>query len=207
MNFGQLVSEVANWLDRDDLEDTIKFAINAAIRQCERRYDFKYMHKVVSLTSSDGTLSLPSDYKKPDYLIYVTSGDRKILTETAPRLGAAVDYSGSPDYYWIGVMPDESVKKIIIKPAPADGSEFEFGYYAYSDELSGDADTHWLLTNAPELILFGALILLQSRILEDVRIAALRDQYNQLWNDLIIDIETEKTSGSPQRIAAGVPVV
>jgi len=54
--------------------------------------------------------------------------------------------------------PLYSQSEMIVKPTPDQAYDYDVGYYAYCAELSDDADTNWLTTNFPEVVVFGALI-------------------------------------------------
>ena len=206
MNFGQMTSEIAAWLDRDDLEDSIHFAINAAIRRIESEHNFQYMYRVTTLSASNGRLSLPERFKEPDYLVYLAS-PRVLLRQVSPRYGASLEDTGTPEVYWLGVVTGSTTEYIHIRPVPSDGSDFELGYYQFSEELSNDGDTHWLLEHEPMVVLYGTLLALAPRSFEEARIPALNDEYQLFYQSAIKHDILRRSIGSPQKVQPGIPVI
>ena len=121
--------------------------------------NFFRRNQVGSMTSSNQYLNCPSDFLAP-YSMSFTSGTTKtfllykdvnFLQEAYPDTSA----TGTPKYY--GFF---DIDNFIIAPTPDSGYSVELHYYYRPASLTtqGDSGTTWLSENAPQSLLYGALI-------------------------------------------------
>jgi hypothetical protein len=69
-------------------------------------------------------------------------------------------------------------------------------YYQQVPALSDSATGNWLLTAAPDLYLYGALIHSAPYLVEDGRTAVFAQMYGAAVNQLNLQSEASKTSGA-----------
>lgn len=162
--YAQLKTAVANWLKRDDLTTVIPDFITLA----EKRINTLVMPRPqevetsLSATASSDTVTLPSDYKTPIALWIDDITPRQMLDQVLPQ---ELPYTTTPSrpLYW-------SIDGSNIRfQAPADQIYPLKFRYEQSFALSDASPTNYLLTNYPDVYLFGALIEASSYTLDDQR--------------------------------------
>lgn len=161
MNFREVQDAVADWLNRDDLTSRIPTFVNNAILSLERKFNFQYMESVETyIDTSVYTLMAPTDYKHPRFMYVVdSSGNRTLLTHLDPK-GAIAAYPnfaqnlGKPTVF----ATVEGGTAFLLRPTPDNAYTFELHYYAKSAPLVNDTDTNWLTDNAPDVLIYGALM-------------------------------------------------
>lgn len=145
--YSELKTAIANWLDRTDLTSRIPEFI--ALAESDIRIDVRCrsMEALASGTLTGETLAFPTRYLEARRL--VVGG--KSLTYVTPEIYAQmVDSTMTQDVY---TVMGESF--YILNGAS--GDSYTLLYWASFAAMSADADTNWLLTNAPGIYLFGAL--------------------------------------------------
>lgn len=164
--YATLKSDIAGWLLRDDLTS----AIPSFIRLCEsalrRDLRIRQMLKTYTMTLTDQSMALPSDFLDMER-ITLDSDSEWLLTYQPPSVLYSSDAyrdTGTPAYYTI------EGNYLITAPPPTDSPDALLSYYRGYDELSDDADTNWLLTNAYDVYLYGSLAHASPYIKEDERV-------------------------------------
>jgi hypothetical protein len=112
------------------------------------------MHRTVAtLTGTIGSrnVALPSDYRHPIALFLTTFGGRTRLTPMLTGVHELSNMEGTPTAWQI-------LGGNIELSHPCDQAHtFLFNYHAAFALGSGATDTNWLLTNHPDVYLFGCL--------------------------------------------------
>ena len=196
-NYGTLKTAVADWLARSDLSDYIdqfiQFAENEIYNDPELR--LRQMETALDLyVDCEGKADVPDDYLelKHAYLdrspriqlercdpqfIYETYGTRFAgrtpFSDTQLSDSAFAYGNGVPKY--IAREGDQ----FIFAPFPVDGHRVGGIYYKRFDALAGDSDTNWLLTNHPDIYLWGALRHAEPFIKNDSRVMLWDKAYQQ----------------------------
>lgn len=198
--YATLVTAVENWLARDDLTDRVPEFITLA----EAKFNRVLIHPgmetrstAVIDTASDEPefLSLPSDFQsmRSVRLSGVTGKPRlEFLSQTqmADYRYSTDNVTGQPVYY--SIMGSE----IELAPTPNDDYTLEMVYRAYIPALTASNTTNWLLTLAPDLYLYGALLEAAPHIKEDERLA--------VWGQAVSTvIDQLNTLGERQSVNAG----
>src|SRR5574337_1149020 len=142
--YGDLKTSIAAWLHRTDLSTLVAYFV--ALAEADIRMDVRCrgMETTATGTLAAETLAHPSRYL-----------EAKLLKVGNYEL----DYITTAQYY---LLPASDVSKVytsvgtnlLIKPATGD---YTLIYYAMFASFSADADTNWLLTNAPDVYLSGSL--------------------------------------------------
>jgi len=189
--YAELQTAVASWLHRTDLTTTIPDFIRLAESRINKALKTKGIEKTGSLTATVGlsTIALPSDYNKPIALrcTFYTPGKDEIRY----RERVKIDFDTNSNYptYWT-IYGD-----YIVFDCPADQAyTFEFDYYG-SLTLSDSATTNWLLTNYPDVYLYGALLQAAPYLQDDARITVWSALYQAGLDQLQIADDRGSTSG------------
>jgi len=163
MTLAELKQQIQDYCENS--ETTFVSNLNNFIEGAEERIfknvqlNFFRRNQVGSMTSSNQYLNCPSDFLAP-YSMSFTSGTTKtfllykdvnFLQEAYPDTSA----TGTPKYY--GFF---DIDNFIIAPTPDSGYSVELHYYYRPASLTtqGDSGTTWLSENAPQSLLYGALI-------------------------------------------------
>jgi hypothetical protein len=86
------------------------------------------------------------------------------MTEFYPTTG-----SGTPEFY---TLVDNTIR---VNSIPED--EVEISYYVRIPALTDDAPTNWMLTNHPDVYLYGSLIHAEPYLKNDKRILTWKTMY------------------------------
>jgi hypothetical protein len=196
-NFGTLKTAIADTLNRDDLTSVIPSFVRLAEAQFNRKIRSHRQITRGSLTIDGQFEALPADWLET-IRITMDANPIRVLTQMSmddlTRYRTATDNSTDAPVYFAHNGTD-----IELFPTPSTSFTSEITYYAKITSLSADGDTNWLLTNHPDLYLYGALVHTAPYLREDPRIA--------VWAGLLAqgmtEIEDESNAarfGSPLRM-------
>ena len=196
-NFGTLKTAIADTLNRDDLTSVIPSFVRLAEAQLNRKIRSHRQITRASLTINTQFEALPADWLET-IRITMDANPIRVLTQMSmddlTRYRTATDNSTDAPVYFAHNGTD-----IELFPTPSTSFTSEITYYAKITSLSADGDTNWLLTNHPDLYLYGALVHTAPYLREDPRIA--------VWAGLLAqgmtEIEDESNAarfGSPLRM-------
>ena len=73
---------------------------------------------------------------------------------------------------------------ILFGPTPDDGYGYSMTYYKSFDALADNAQTNWLILNAPDLYLYGTLLQAEPFLMNDERVPLWERGVRQVINDL-----------------------
>ncbi len=154
-NYGELKTAVADWLNRDDLTSVIPTFIDLAHAKLNRRLRVREMIQRSTASITDQFSNLPSDFLElrniqlnvtiPKSLEYVT-------IEQMDQERGLGNTAREPVYYTL------MGSTIEVFPTPDQSYTLELAYYQDIPTMSADTDTNWLLTKAPDVYLYGALL-------------------------------------------------
>ena len=196
-NFGTLKTAIADTLDRQDLTSVIPQFVSLAQAQFNRKIRSHRQITRGSLTIDAQFEALPADWLET-IRITMDANPIRVLTQISmddlTRYRTAIDNTTDAPVYFSHNGTD-----IELFPTPSTSYTGEITYYAKVTALSADADTNWLLTNNPDVYLYGALVHTAPYLKDDARIA--------LWAGLLAqamsEIEDETAAarfGSPLRM-------
>lgn len=193
-NYTTLVSTVADYLNRQDLTAQIPTFIQFAEADMNTRLRTKDMIIRATCTNDDEYVRLPIDFLEAINLQIVggKSPLRFITLDEADIVNARQEYT-APTFYSLMNGAIELV------PAPATGSdvEIEMVYYGKISALSEANQTNWLLTKAPDVYLYGALVHAAPFLMDDQRISVFGSFYSQRIEALNDESQKSLHSGSP----------
>jgi len=177
--FGGLKSSISDWLARDDLTNQIPDFVALFEAHARREYGGTVLasKSLLTTTANQPTLGLGLSPRHIKYLGHDDGDDmRQAGIEELTRMGTIV---GKP-IMWAWETGSQTVR---LFPTP--DAEYDLVLY-YSTSLSGlsaDGDANWLLTNYPDIYLYGSL--LQARqYLQDEALQVYEQKFQMLDESL-----------------------
>lgn len=197
-NFTELQSTIADFLNRDDLTSIIPAFIELAESQINR--DVRHWRMETRSTGDvDSEYSaLPSDWIETISLHVNGQGTSTLNLASreaiANRRAKTEDESGRPRYY---AHADGAIE---LFPTPDQTYEIELLYYSKLDALSASNATNWLLDEAPDVYLYGALIHSAPYLQEDERAGTWASLYSAAVQKLNAASMSASMSGTGLRL-------
>lgn len=145
--FVTLKASIANWLHRSDLTTVIPDFVALAEADIAKDLRIAAMESVASGTLTGETLAFPTRFVDARRLLV---GGYEYLYESPGVYG---EFSRQGETAYIYTIQGQNF--YILNGAS--GDSYTLTYYAMFAGLSDDSDTNWLLTNHPEVYLFGSL--------------------------------------------------
>lgn len=141
--YGQLKTAVASWLKRSDLTDIIPDFIGLAESNIRRDVRCRAMEQIATGTLAATTLALPTRFLEA----------RNVALNGYPQTYITPqEYAQQSD--WDAGNYTIKGELLYFQNATA---TYSVDYWQSFAPFSDDGDTNWLLTNAPEIYLWGAL--------------------------------------------------
>ena len=200
--FTELKDAIADWLDRSDLTDRIPDFITLAEARLNRDLRIRPMEVRSSMETTAGQryFNLPGGYLQMRNM-QINSNPitplEYITPEMLDRLYGS-DTTGKPKAYTL--IGDE----IQLAPIPDSTYTLEMAFYEkftpLGDGTSGTVTSNWLTTNAPDVLLYGALLEAEPFIKNDERIALWLNAYNGAVKKIQDADARDRHSGSAMRI-------
>jgi len=204
-NYTNLQTEIAQWLNRDDLTSAIPTFIQLAETQFNR--DIRHWRQEVrssgQQSAGDEYMQIPNDWLENIrfQVTSVTPPGGSITGKVQPidlisraamldKRSGANDMSGTPRYY---CMADSQFH---LYPTPDALTEVELLYYAKIPALSVSNTTNWLLEYAPDAYLYGSLLHSAPYLQEDARSAVWAQMYSAVIQRINQESEQARYSGS-----------
>jgi hypothetical protein len=192
--YAELLTEISGYTTRGDVEQVIPLWVQFAEADFNRRLRHRKMVARKTSALATGRVALPSDWlsainievdgRIPSRLAYLSPSDLDKARD---------DYetSGIPLYYTL--VGDE----IEVAPHPSTAATLEMLYYARIPALSGSNTTNWLLSEAPDLYLFGALAQALPWLEGDPRAQSWVDKAEAILAQINTHDERARFSGGP----------
>ena len=196
MTFAELKIKVADWMQRTDLDAVTGDFINLAMHKIERAFNFNCMMAIETGTISTDLIPEPTRYQEVKTLMMTINSQQIYLPKlTYPALLASFPYgstlTGSPEAF--AYKPSAST--LVIRPYPNTSYDYELVYWATTQDLTSDSDTNWWLTNAWELLMYGALVEGMNYIVDSERLPVWQQRYNETLAEYIMNERNEEFSG------------
>lgn len=191
-----LVTSLANWLNRDDLSTTeIPEAIALAERHFQRVLNIPEQESETTLTATAETVSLPTDFVRMTDLYINTDPRAYIEPMSLPTLRTAYSSqtTGKPRNYAI------RGESLVLGPSPDTSYTLKLAYFAKYTALTTGTATNVLLTDHPDVYLYGSLAELYGLLKDEDRSVL----YTRKRDDVIDEINlstVKRKSGIPVRI-------
>lgn len=164
MNFGQIKSEIVSWaIGLSDIQSIAGTLVNMALHDIEKDRNWRWMQSIItgSLTTSSDNFDEPANYKET-IAFFITDSNKEVELRKYSYHFMLLKYpddSTSPSKPKAFAMLNNASgnAKIYFRPWADQSYNYTHIYHKFSNDFSNDSDTHWLLTNAWEVLLFGAL--------------------------------------------------
>lgn len=173
--FSELKTSIASWLHRADLTSNIPDFITLCEAKFNRTLRISTMETRVTATLDQQYENVPTDFLEMR-TIQITGSDGNILEYVSPasfnHVYKTTD-TGIPKLYTI---IDGTIG---FAPAPASSYTMEMVYYKRIPALSDSQTTNWMLTNHPDVYLYGSLAEAEAFIKNDPRIEVWKSQYER----------------------------
>jgi len=200
--FTELKDAIADWLDRSDLTARIPDFIALAEARLNRELRIRPMEvrSTMVTTADQQYFQLPGGYiqmRNMQLNTNPTTPLEYITPEMMDRLYGSTT-TGKPRAYTL--IGDE----IQLAPIPDSTYTVEMAFYEkftpLGDGSSGTITSNWLTANAPDVLLYGALMEAEPFIKNDERIPVWLNGYNNAVNKLQQQDQRDRHSGSALRV-------
>lgn len=195
-NYADLLTGVANWLQRSDLTARIPEFITLAEAEFNRRLRTVEMEARSTATLTSDAVAVPTDFIglrsiKIDRttLEYVTPAD--IFEDE--RTG------GYPTRYTV------TDGQFFFRPAPTSGT-VKIDYYGSIPALTASNTTNWLMTKHPDLYLFATCAQAEWYVVNDARVDAWKARADELIEQINDATQRERYGGRRLRAQHNVAV-
>lgn len=177
MNYSQLKSNIADFLNRSDLTAVIPTFISLTEAQMERALRVRQMIERSTAQIDTEYSALPSDFlEAKTFKITSSRPIQPVEFVTPEQMDDAQQLSagalGIPKYFTI------IGNQIRVSPAPDATYDAELMYFAKLAKLSDSNTTNWLLTSSPDAYLYGSLMHAAPYLKDDERVAVWGTLYN-----------------------------
>jgi len=190
--YATLQSEIASWLNRDDLSSIIPTFIQFVESDVNSRLRHQKMVVRAQATSNQEYVQLPGDWLEA-INIHIIDGAQPLSYVTlneADRINKQQIVT-QPSFY--SIMDDA----LEIIPAPGSNIDIEMIYYGKIPALSNQNTSNWLLVKAPDLYLYGSLVHAAPYLLDDQRVGLFANMYNSRLEALALESDKAVHSGGP----------
>ena len=183
-NYATLQTAVADYLARSDLTDFIPNFIQNAENKIYRTLNLRNEETALSVSITSGVAAVPSTFKALKFAYYDASPVNLLRWVGVEEL-----YNDYPDRSEAGYpyIISREGSNFVFGPTSVDGT-LKGIYYAKLSALSASNTTNWYTTNAPEVLLYGALLEAQPFIHNDARLQV----WGQMYQSAIDTIKEEQ---------------
>ena len=210
--YATLQTAVANWLDRSDLTDRIPEFIALAEARMNRTLRLSIMLNVdeTTLGGADALVGGTRDYALPSgYLQMVDFHLRTspittlsyLTPENMNRMWAGSQTSRPLAYT---IFSDNAsgtpIKKVRLGPSPDSGYDYSMMFYKKIDALSDSNTTEQMLTDNPDVYLYGALLEAEPFLMNDQRVQLWATAFQESLRALQEQDNKDRHSGSAMRV-------
>jgi len=210
--YATLQTAVANWLDRSDLTDRIPEFIALAEARMNRVLRLAIMLNVdqttlggaAALVAGTRDYALPSGYLQMVDFHLRTSPITTLSYLTLENMNRmwAGSQGGKPLSYTI--FSDNSsgtpIKSVRLGPSPGSAYDYAITFYKKIDALSDSNTTEQMLTNNPDVYLYGALLEAEPFLMNDQRVGLWLAAFEKAIADLQEQDNKDRHSGSAMRV-------
>jgi len=193
-NYTELQAAIENWLDRSDLSARVPEFIALAEAQMNRALRIRIMEGryTASTVKAQRIYALPTDYRQMRSLRINLDPIVALVYLTPQNMNQvwAGSSTGTPKAYTI-VGND-----IRLGPAPDSVMEMEINYYRAVPALSGTNTTTTMLTQNPDIYLYGALMAAEPFLMNDERLALWGGLFDKAVRALQDQDARDRASGS-----------
>ena len=196
--YSELQTAVANWLDRDDLTDRIPEFIVLAEARMNRVLRLRLMENkyTASTVAAQRNYALPTGYIQMRNFQVNTSPVtplQYVTPEIYDRLYGSTS-TGTPQFYTI------IAGELQLGPIPGSVMTLEMLFYKKIAALTTLNPTETMLTDNPDVYLYGALMEAEPFIMNDARVQLWHQGFEQAVANLQEQDNKDRHSGSALRV-------
>ena len=193
--YSDLKTTVANYLGRSDLTSQIPDFITLAEVRLSRELRIRQMltSDSISVTSGDSTISIPSNFLaiRDIYLDATPRATLSYLSPSAFTREARTAETGKPVFYTMNGTEFE------FAPIPDANYTAKILYYGKPTALSDSNTSNAFLANAPDALLYAALLEAEPYLMNDARVQVWGNLYNNAIANLNASDEESEYAGVP----------
>ena len=197
--FAELKTAAANWLDRSDLTDRIPEFISLAEARFNRVLRIRDMETVstaISTTAGTREYSLPTGFVQMKEF-HLSTDPITPLAYITPEMMSRMQAGSSKSKPQVFTIIADNVR---LGPNPDAVYTTSMLYYKAFTALSDSATTNDMLTNNPDVYLYGALLEAEPFIMNDERVALWATAFKQAIDDIQFQDNKDRHSGSLLRV-------
>lgn len=199
-SYSTLLTEVASWLARSDLTSAIPgFVQNFEERFFRQPKNFgPWMHTALSVSFSS-TATVPSDYLALKIAYLNGQSEKPLVPSSLEQVLTSYPRTSSGKPRWIA----RDGTTFVFGPLPDGTYTLNGTYLAKPTALrsyASDAAAHWLVVNAPDLLLYGALMEAQPYVMNDKRFPLWDAKYNEAIQDYRDLMKAQNVSGGSMQM-------
>ena len=194
--FTTLKTAIADFLNRDDLTSAIENFIALSEAQINRDIRHWKMETRSSgqQSASDEYSQIPANWMETIRFHITDNGTSplNLISRAAmsDKRASKEDATGTPTHY------THADSQFQLYPTPSATTNTELLYYAKTAALSASNSSNWLLLEAPDVYLYGALLHSAPYLGEDERIAVWAQMYSAAVQQLNNASDKSRYSGS-----------
>lgn len=194
MNYSQLKSNIADFLNRSDLTAVIPTFIELAESQMERPLRVRQMLSRSTASIDTQYSAFPADFLEAKTFKITSSNPIQPLEFLTPeqmddRDQLYANAPGMPKYFTV------IGNQLRVSPTPDATYTAELSYFAKLPKLSDSVTTNWLLASSPDAYLYGALMQAAPYLKDDERVAVWGTLYNTAIESIKFADQSASASG------------
>lgn len=195
--YDELKTAVADFLNRDDLATAIPTFISLAEAQIARDLRHWKQEKRVTTSVDERYENLPNDWLEIKFIALSTGKMLQTISSSEMAdLRSKSDSAGEPRF--VRMTADQ----IELYPTPSKPTEISMLYYARIPALDASNTSSWLLSDAPDVLLYGALVHSAPYLADDNRAAIWGTLYLAAIEKLNLENQKGRITGP---LKMGVP--
>lgn len=190
--YSELKTSIAGWLNREDADTIAKIPDFIALAEAKIARDVRHWRQEKRVTTSvnEQYENLPNDWLEM-IQIQLTAGGR-LQVISAAELQERKEASSivqKPKYYRL------TSDQIEFYPTPDSSYEVAMQYYARVPALSDVETFNWILTDYPDIYLYGSLVHAAPYLIDDQRLNVWASLYQSAVDALNQDNTKSRVSG------------
>jgi len=195
--YAELKTSIADFLNRDDLASITGTFISLAEAQIQRDVRHWRMEARASgqISGGDQYMQVPADWVETIRLHLTGSGTSALTLQSRAAIAdiRAKNENGSTKKPYYYAHADGQFE---LYPTPSEDTDFELLYIQKVPALSDSNTSNWLLSEAPDVYLYGALLHSAPYLQEDARVQVWAQLYSAAVQRLNQASDDAKYSGS-----------
>ena len=182
MNYSELKTNIANYLNRSDLTSEIDIFIDNTEAELNRNLRVADMVKRSTATAENQYLALPSDWLEAINIEISSNEFRPLMQMSIESLDvyrkSINNKTGQPIYY---AIVDNTLE---LAPSPDASYTLQLTYYGKIDALSDSNTSNFVSNNHPDVYIYGSLKHASVFLMEDERAPLFNAQFDKSLEEI-----------------------